>query len=393
MNTNNAKTGFNSQLLPLFLLTFIFFLNFTIRIIISPLLPGISEDMNLSQDQAGSFFLISASGYCIALLCSGFVSSAFLHKKTILISALGSGIALIAAGLSPNLSLMRLMIFFVGMTAALYIPSGIAVLTSSINSRNLGKAIGVHEMAPNLSFLLVPVICEGLLLLMPWRTVLVCVGTTSVIMGLFSYRFLSFQDFKGTPPGFKAFLPLMSNPSFWIMIALFSVGVAGTLGIYSMLPLFLVKEHGMSQAEANTLLTLSRVCTLAMPFAAGWLSDRLGVKPILICIFFVTGITSLLIGSFSGMLLKIIIFIQPLFAVSFFPPAFAALSRIGSKESGNIIVSFTIPAAFLIGGGLVPKLIGLAGDNGLFSLGFILAGLFIISAIFLLLFLKLQKPE
>jgi MFS transporter, NNP family, nitrate/nitrite transporter len=388
---NNGPIPFNAQILPLFLLTFIFFLNFTIRIIISPLLPGISEDMNLTQDQAGSFFLISASGYCIALLCSGFVSSAFLHKKTILIAAVGSGIALIAAGLSPNPFIMRLMIFFVGMCAALYIPSGMAVLTTSISNRHLGKAIGIHELAPNLSFLLVPVICEGLLLFISWRSVLVCVGMTSVIMGLCSYRFLSFQDFKGTPPMFKSFLPLMTNPSFWIMIALFSVGVAGTLGVYSMLPLYLVKEHGMLQAEANTLLTLSRISTLIMPFAAGWLSDRLGVKPILICIFLITGISTLLIGKFSGTFLKTIIFVQPIFAVSFFPPAFAALSRIGPKESGNIIVSFTIPVAFLVGGGVIPKLIGIAGDNDLFSLGFILTGLFIVSGIFLLLLLRLRE--
>ena len=190
---------------------------------------------------------------------------------------------------------------------------------------------------------------------------------------------------------FKSFLPLMTNPSFWIMIALFSVGVAGTLGVYSMLPLYLVKEHGMLQAEANTLLTLSRISTLIMPFAAGWLSDRLGVKPILICIFLITGISTLLIGKFSGTFLKTIIFVQPIFAVSFFPPAFAALSRIGPKESGNIIVSFTIPVAFLVGGGVIPKLIGIAGDNDLFSLGFILTGLFIVSGIFLLLLLRLRE--
>ena len=105
---------FQSQLLPLFFLTSIFFLNFTIRIIISPLLPTIAEDMALSRDQAGSFFLISASGYFIALLCSGFVSSRLLHKKTIALAAMGSGAAIMAAGLSQNLMAMRLGLFGVG---------------------------------------------------------------------------------------------------------------------------------------------------------------------------------------------------------------------------------------------------------------------------------------
>ena len=52
-----------------------------------------------------------------------------------------------------------------------------------------GKAIGVHEMAPNLSFLLAPIICEGLLLFISWRNVLVCIGCVSILLGCFFYKF------------------------------------------------------------------------------------------------------------------------------------------------------------------------------------------------------------
>jgi fucose permease len=52
-----------SLALPLFLLTSVFFLNFTIRIILAPLMPTLLTDMNLAPDQASSFFLISAAGY------------------------------------------------------------------------------------------------------------------------------------------------------------------------------------------------------------------------------------------------------------------------------------------------------------------------------------------
>ncbi|MCK5348881.1 MAG: MFS transporter, partial [Desulfobacula sp.] len=132
---NSDKHGsdtIQSQLMPLFFLTSIFFLNFTIRIIIAPLLPTILTDMDLTSDQAGSFFLISASGYFISLLCSGFVSSQILHKKTIVFSAVATGIAFLCTGLSQSLMSMRIGLFVVGMTSALYLPSGIAMLTSSI---------------------------------------------------------------------------------------------------------------------------------------------------------------------------------------------------------------------------------------------------------------------
>jgi NNP family nitrate/nitrite transporter-like MFS transporter len=385
--------SFQSQLLPLFFLTSIFFLNFTIRIIISPLLPTILSDMNLTADQAGSFFLISATGYFISLLCSGFVSSLIKHKKTIAVSAIASGIAFLVTGLSQNLLSMRIGLFVVGMTSALYLPSGLAMLTSSISSKNWGKAIGVHEMAPNLSFLLAPMICEGLLLWLSWRSVLIVIGGTSIILGISFLKFFTVKDFPGESPMLKSFLPLVAMPSFWMMVILFSLGVAGGLGIYSMLPLFLFNEHGMLQSQANTLITMSRILTLPVALLIGWLSDHFGLKPTLTFVLLFTGISTLLIGVVPSRLIPFIIFCQPLFAVCFFPPAFAALSHIGSNETRNIVVSFTIPIAFLVGGGVVPNVIGFLGEKGFFSMGFIVTGGLILSGAIIPFFLKFQKDN
>jgi NNP family nitrate/nitrite transporter-like MFS transporter len=381
------------QIQLLIFLTSIFFLNFTIRIIVSPLLPTISMDMGLTYDQGGSFFLISASGYFISLLCSGFVSSRIGHKKTIVLSAIVAGIAFVLTGLSQNLISIRTGLFIVGMAAALYFPSGMALLTSSIDQRNWGKAIGIHELAPNLSFLLSPMICEGLLLFFSWRSVLFVIGAMSILFGLFFAKFSKVKDSFGEAPLLKSFLPLMTTPSFWMMIVLFSLGVIGTLGVYSMLPLFLVSSHGMLQSQANSLITISRILTLPMPFFIGWLSDRFGLKLTLSMVLFLSGISVLLLGLLSGRLIQIAVFCQSMLGVCFFPPAFAALSRIGSKKIQNIVISFTIPIAFLVGGGIVPNIIGLLGSHGLFHLGFIAFGGFIILGAAIPLFLKFRKDN
>jgi predicted MFS family arabinose efflux permease len=396
-NLNNSYKYENetlkAQLMPVFFLTAIFFLNFTIRIIISPLLPSISADLNLTRDQAGSLFLMSASGYFIALLCSGFVSSRLWHKKTIVFSALIAGMAFLLTGLSQNLLQMRLGLFIVGMAAAFYVPSGLALLTGSIRPQNWGKAISIHELAPNLSFLLSPLICEGLLLFLAWRSVFAVIGAMSIVAGISFFKFSTVKDFSGEAPVLKSFLPLVTTPSFWMMVALFSLGVAGTLGIYSMLPLYLVNVHGMLQAQANTLITLSRILTLPMALLVGWLSDYFGLKRTLTAILFFTGIATLLLGVLTDRNLLVLIFCQPVFAVCFFPPAFAALSHIGSKETRNIAVSFTIPIAFLVGGGLVPNIIGILGESGGFSLGFILTGGLILLGTMIPFFLKFQNDN
>jgi len=158
-----------------------------------------------------------------------------------------------------------------------------------------------------------------------------------------------------------------------------------------MLPLFLVSQHGMAQSQANQLITMSRIATLPMALFVGWVSDRFGLKPTLCSVLFLTGIATLCLGSVTGWMLHIVIFCQPVFAVCFFPPAFAALSHIGSKETRNIAVSFTIPIAFLLGGGVVPNAIGILGENGFFSTGFVLAGGCILAGASLPFFLKFQK--
>ncbi|MBU3952747.1 MAG: MFS transporter [Proteobacteria bacterium] len=387
---NNAMT-FQSQLRPLFFLTSIFLLNFTIRIIISPLLPTILHDMSLTGDQAGSLFLMSALGYFITLICSGFVSEKLLHKKTIGLSAVMTGIFFIITSFCNSLAMMRIGIFITGMAAGLYLPSGIAMLTASISKQNWGKAIGVHELAPNFSFLIAPIVCEAMLLWISWRSVLMVTGLMSMILGIIFLKFSKVKDFPGQSPKFNVLLQLLSSRSFWIMILLFTAGVTGTMGIYAMLPLYLVNEHGMLQTQANTLITLSRIMTLPMPFAVGWVSDRYGMKKTLTGVLILTGIFTLSLGLLSGSGLQVAVFFQPLLSVCFFPPAFSALSNIGVKETRNVMVSLTIPAAFLMGGGAAPTLIGFLADNGFFAMGVVGAGIAISAAALLPFFLKIEK--
>jgi NNP family nitrate/nitrite transporter-like MFS transporter len=68
------------------------------------------------------------------------------------------------------------------------------------------------------------------------------------------------------------------------------------------------------------------------------------------------------------------VFLQAAIAACFFPPAFAALSAIGPPSVRNVAVSLTVPVAFIVGGGLIPALIGMMGDAGSFGLGIGIVG-------------------
>ena len=156
----NEQNGFRMQLPLLSLLTAIFFINFLSRIVLAPLLPSVEAELSLSHSEAGSFFMLISIGYFVTLLCSGYISSRLTHKRTIICSNITLGITLICLSFSTGLWPMRLGLVLMGMAAGPYIPSGIAVLTTTIASRHWGKALSIHELAPNLSFALAPFISE-----------------------------------------------------------------------------------------------------------------------------------------------------------------------------------------------------------------------------------------
>ena len=370
----NSDPSFLNQLGPLLILTSIFFLNFASRITPAPLAPRIELDLNLTHADAGALFLIISLGYFITLIGSGFVSSKFNHKRTIVISTTALGFALIGTSFCTGPWSLRLGLFAVGLAAGLYLPSGIATLTCLIPSRHWGKGLAIHEIAPNLSFIAAPLICETVMVWFSWRLVFLLFGIAALIVSPIFARYSKGGEFQGEAPSFTSFQKLFRNGSFWIMVLLFSLGVIGTMGIYTMLPLYLVTEHHIDVNRANTLIALSRIPSMMMAFVGGWATDRIGPRRTLRIVLILSGLMTLFLGISSSALILYFVFLQPLLAVCFFPAGFAAMSLIVSAKLRNIAVSFIVPLAFVVGGGLAPVFIGLIGDIGRFALGIAISG-------------------
>ena len=374
---------------PLLFFTTIFFLNFISRIILAPLMPAIEKDLGISHGEAGSLFLLISAGYFTSLIGSGFVSSRLLHKRTIIVSATAVGLALSAIAFTDSLWGTRVVLLLLGLASGLYLPSGIATLTALISPRHWGKAIAIHELAPNLGFVAAPLVSEVLLTWFSWRSALLLLGGMSALVGIAFARFGTGGDFQGESPNFSAFKVLFREPSFWIMMFLFSLGIGGTLGLYTMLPLYLITEHGIQRNWANTLIALSRIPGVGMAFLAGWASDRFGPRQTMGMAFLLTGLMTILLGAAPSSLIISIVFLQPIIAVCFFPPGFAALSSIGPPSARNVAVSLTVPFAFVLGGGAIPIGIGIMGDAGSFSMGIAMTGGLILTGFLLSHYLRL----
>jgi NNP family nitrate/nitrite transporter-like MFS transporter len=382
-------TSLLSQMGPLLFLVGIFFLNFVSRIILSPLMPLIEKDLKIGHGEAGSLFLLISMGYCVMLLASGFVSSRLNHRRSIILSSMAVGGALLIVSISRHPWGMRFGLVALGMAAGLYLPSGIATLTTLVSSKDWGKALAIHELAPNLSYVAAPLLADLLLGWCSWHRVLMLFGIASLLFGIFFVLFGKGGTFRGEAPNVGTLRIILRKPSFWIMIAFFSLGIGASLGVYTMFPLYLISERGMERSWANALLGLSRICPVGMAFVAGWVTDRLGPKQALRAIFLASGIITVLLGVVSGSWIVLFIFLQPMLACSFFPPGFAALSRMSSPNTKNVAVSLTVSIGFLLGGGAIPTGIGYVGEMWSFSLGFAILGGLLLGGVLLVQYLKL----
>ncbi len=373
-----SPAGFRSALMPVLFLALIFLLNFLARIMMAPLLPGVEKDIGLSHGQAGSLFFLITAGYFISILCSGFFSSRFTHRWTIIASAASAGAVLLWTSVSRDLWSIRAGMFLVGISTGLYFPSGLSAITHLVEPKHWGKALAIHELGPNLAFVGAPLLAEFLSRWMSWQSILAVVGVVSLILAGGFALFGKGGEFRGQAPTFSSFSSLAKQPVFWVVMGLFALGLSASMGIYSMLPLYLVAGCGMDGTVANTLVGLSRLPGLGIAFLAGMCTDRMGAGKTLFVVFLLMGTSTILLGAVPRSWVSYAVLFQPALAACFFPPALAALSSIGRPETRNVAASFTIPLAWLFGGGAVPLLIGLTADAGSFALGIVPIGILIL---------------
>lgn len=388
------KGFFPFSLSPLFILIGIFYVNMVSRVSISPLLPVIKADLGLGLAEAGSLFLLLAVGYCSGLFLSGFVTARLSHRHTILLSSGVMGIAMLGLSQTSSLTGMYLSLIIAGLSAGFYLPSGIALVTDLVAREHWGKGLALHELAPNLAFITAPLLVEGFLKLLRWRGALALIGSWSILIGLVFMVWGQGGKDKGEAPKLGAIRSVMTRPIFWTMSVFFSFSIGTTFAVYSMMPLYLVSEQGMSRGLANTLTSLSRIAGLLTLFLSGWVTDRAGHKKAMVLFLAAAGAFVLLLGLVNDRgLTPLLLILQAATAVCAFPAGFSMLSNAFPLSIRNLAVSLVIMIGYLVGGGLFPLGIGYIAERSSFSWSFSILGLLTLGVVPLLVRIDPRRTD
>jgi NNP family nitrate/nitrite transporter-like MFS transporter len=369
----------------------IFFLSYNGRSVTGPLLPSLELDLGLNHTESAGLFIYLFLGFVVSLLGSSFVSSLIGHRRTIVLSAVAVGLTLMAVAASRSMWTLCIGLIATGLASGLYIPSGIPALTKLAKPAHWGRAIGIHDMAPNLSIVAAPALAAILLHWMSWRGVYFAFGIIAVLVGLAFIRFGPQVPGRGQTPDPITLKSLLGESQLWIICILFSVGSAGLIGIYNMLPLYLTTVHRFDPSSANLIVALSRVPGIGMVLIAGWSVDRVGPRKAIAVSLACSGALAVMIGMESGAPLMAAIFLQAVAAACFFPAALAAISLLFPFELRSPVTAMAAVFSNLVGSGLISALMGLMADYGMFRTGVVLNGVIVLAGLPALFFLKVGR--
>jgi len=357
----------------LFVFWSLWFVNFSARTIISPLLPIIEDELAISHAMAGSIFSFLSAGYTITLLLSGFLSPRIGYKRSIVLGFIILITAVFCLKYARSYPSFAVATLFVGLGAGIYLPSVMPLLTTIFARDNWGKAIAFHETAASFSILSIPLLTVVALRFFNWRALFTILSMACFVVIIF---FCIFSPDPRPKKEKRARLShILIRKDFWIVAILWIFAASNNLGLYNLIPLFLVKEKGMSIEMANTLFGISRIGGFFIVILAGFLVDRYGAKKILFLLLLTTGLTTVGLALAQTVPhLVVMLILQATVCSGFFPVAFVVISKITSFNERSVFTGTTIAIGVIMGLGFAPFALGAIADIWNFQYGILLLG-------------------
>jgi NNP family nitrate/nitrite transporter-like MFS transporter len=351
-------------------------------------LPLIEDDFGVSHALAGSLFLSFYIGNTIAVFSSGFLSQRIGYKRSIFFCLLLVMIFFLALRFAGTYHLFMGVLFFLGLGTGIYLPCAIPLITSIFERENWGKAISFHETAVGLSTLTVPLITVFALRFFHWRSLFILISGACLLALIF---FLVFSPDTRPKKEKRVRLPvILRRKDFWIITILWSLCGVATMGIYNIIPLYLVKERGIQMELANSIFGLSRIGNFVSMILIGFILDRFNLKKILLFLVLATGIATIGLSlAHSVWLLVVLLLAQATFSFVFFPAGLVAISKITDLGERSLFTGVLMGIGGLMGPGLSPFILGAVADVWSFQVGIFMVGL--LCTLSCLLFKALQE--
>jgi MFS family permease len=361
------------------------------------LLPIIGKELGLTYSQIGLIMTCQYLAGAIANVPGGILVDTVGRKGVLMaVSLFWVGFPYLLMGFSHGYLMLLSCVALVGFGNSLWHPTAIPTLARHYPQRK-GLVLSVHGMGGNVGDALAPLAAGSLLAVLTWREVVVLNVVPGLVMSLLILAFLgtmrlgpkarpgadeergqSFADyFRGVPALFR-------NRSLVLLTASSAFRSMTQNSLLTFLPIYLAYEMGFSPFWVGAGMFALQAAGFAATPIAGYLSDRMGRRRIMMTSMFMTGVV-LAFMAFAGRSHAFIAFIAVLgfFLYAIRPVMQAWLLETTPKNMGGTSIGILFGAQAL-GASVAPLIAGVIADRyGLLATFWFLAGTIIVANLFI----------
>ena len=287
----------------------------------------IQASFGLTGTLLGVFGSAYFYSYAIMQLPTGLMADSWGPRKTVSVFFVLAGIGSVLMGISPNLSVAIIGRVLVGLGVSTIFVCNFKLLSEWFTARQFVIMGGAFMAMGGIGALSSSAPLAWVSNVIGWRMTLIVVGIITLIMAILVYAFVRNRPSEiGLPPirqdrgetepaisltnGIKM---VVTTGRFWIIsIWAFCVtGIGFAVGGLWAGP-YLMQVYGLSKTATGGVLSTFALALIFGSPLLGWLANRLGRKPVIICcsivLMMVSGLMSWLVNSMTLPVLYILFF-------------------------------------------------------------------------------------
>ena len=287
--TSINKSAVRSMLLglvPLFVLAHTG--HHIVSAMLTPLMPYIRDEFTLDYTQVGVLTSAYNLAYGLSQLPAGWLADRLGPRVVLTIGVAGVALAGLLVGVSPNYILLAVFLVLMGIAGGGYHPAASPLVSAAVETKDRGKALGIHQIGGSISFFVAPLIAAGLAAALGWRGSFLAISIPTIVFGIIFFVLLGRLGYARKPKAKVSAEEVKTAPQFgqrYRLIAVLTLGISSMVLLYSsmsFIPLYIVDHFSISKQAAAAMLALCVSGGLWAGPLGGYLSDRIGKLPVLV---------------------------------------------------------------------------------------------------------------
>lgn len=285
------------------LLGLVFLVNLA-RVVFAPLLEPLGGALGADDAALGTIATLAWLGSAVPRIPTGYLLTRVSRGRVILGSACVLAVAAVATSLANSVPTVMVGAFLMGLASGAYFIAA-NPLASELFPNRVGTAVGVHGTASQLAAVGAPTIVFVALAVGDWRTVFRAIAVAAVVSGVAFTVTARRTEMPDAGSEDSAFLTAARHQWRIILAGVAVIGVTGLVwnGLFNFYVKYFIAK-GLTEAQANQLLTVAFGAGVPAFVISGRLADRLPVIPLLLSIiagFVLCVYATTVLSSFLGL--------------------------------------------------------------------------------------------